>query len=203
MPRSMTSSMRDQFQADNIYFCYIVKMELDGKAGDLRVWSGIGDLTFDGETYSGVGNLGNISSITESTELKANGMSFALAGIPSSQISLALDEEFQQRRVTLWLGFFDDSVSPGLLNEPIILFRGRLDTMEIVHGTETSTIQVNAESVLIAMERAPMRRYLPEDHNQDRFADSSLSGFTVYDRGFNYVPNIQEQQIYWGGPSPV
>ena len=203
MARSLTSSMRDQLLADSVAVCLLANFEFDSKAGALRVWSGIGDLTFDGETYFGVGNLGSISAITETTELKATGMSFSMSGIASSQISLALNEDFQQRRVTLWLGFFDSSVSPGLLNTPIILFRGRMDTMDIQRGPETSTITINAESILIALERAPMRRYLSEDHNVDGLAPPESSGFTVYDNGFNKVPNIQEIGLRWGGGGPI
>lgn len=203
MARSVTSSVRDQLFRNDVQICLILKMEFSGKAGDVLVWNGIGDLSFNGEVYSGVGNLGGVSSYTETTELKANGMSFTLSGVPSSLISLALQEEFQQRRATLWLGFFDDSVSPGLLDDPIIIFRGRMDTMDIVRGAETSSVSISAESIFIALERAPMRRYMSEDHNLDRLAPTASGGFTEEDWGFNQVPNIQDQKIYWGGPDGV
>ena len=202
MARSLTSSIRDQLLSRDIKPCLLLKLEFTGKAGDVNVWNGAGDLSFNGDVYAAVGNLGGVSSYQETTELRANGMSFTLSGIPSSLISLALDEEFQQRRATLWIGFFDDSVSPGLLNDPIVIFRGRMDTMDIQRGPETSVITINAESIFIALERAPMRRHMAEDHNLDGLAPSASSGFTVYDKGFDQVPNIQDQKIYWGGPSP-
>lgn len=202
MARSLTSSVRDQLTKTVVRPAVFVKLEFDGPWNDVNVWSGVGPITFDGAIFTGIGSLGGISSYTETTELKATGMSFSLSGIPSSQISLALGENYQQRRATMWIGFFDDTISPGLLDDPIIIFRGRMDTMEISRGSETSIVQINAESIFIALERAPMRRYLGEDHNMDSMAPSSLTGFTVYDKGFDQVPNIQDYKAYWGGPAP-
>lgn len=203
MARSITSSVRDHLDKEVLNFAIFVKLEFDGKMGAVRVWTGIGDVTFEDEVYSGIGNLGGISNYTETTELKASGMSFSLSGIPTSQLSLALAENYQQRRATMWIGFFDDTISPGLLDDPVLLFRGRMDTMDIQRGAETSVVQVNAESIFMALERAPMRRYLPEDHNIFSLAPSEFGGFTVYDSGFDMVPNIQDAKIYWGGPGPT
>lgn len=202
MARLLTSVIRDEVQDEEVEPVLIAKLEFSGKAGDVRVWTGVGDLTFDGETYTGIGNLGGIGAVEETTELRATGLAFTMSGIPSSQISLALSEEFQQRRATLWLGFFDSSVSPGLLNDPVIIFRGRMDTMDIVPGPETSVVTINAESIFMALERAPMRRYMPEDHNVDSLIVGAQK-FIFYDKGFDFVANIQDAQIYWGGPGPT
>ena len=202
MARSITSSVRDHLENSTIQPALFVKLEFDGKYGVVRVWTGVGDVTMDGEIYSGIGNLGGISAYKETSELKATGMSFTLGGIHSSLISVALAENYQQRRVTMWIAFFDSEISPGLLDDPMIIFRGRMDTMDIKRGPETSVVQINAESIFMALERAPMKRYLPEDHNIFGLAPSSLGGFTVYDKGFDYMPTIQDKQVYWGGLGP-
>lgn len=90
---------------------------LDFASGMLRVWSGVGPLVYDGETYLGVGTLGEISPLEESGQgmVRATNLTMRLSGIPSTYLSLALTEEYQGREVTVSLGFFTpETISPVL-----------------------------------------------------------------------------------------
>ena len=44
-----------------------------------RAWSGLGQLSWGDETWYGAGDLGKVSTVEETTELKATGASFSLA----------------------------------------------------------------------------------------------------------------------------
>jgi hypothetical protein len=55
------------------------------KSGTVWVWSGVGSLTWGGNTYLGVGSLGTISAISEGTSVQADGMTVTLSGIPLQQ----------------------------------------------------------------------------------------------------------------------
>lgn len=59
----------------------VVLANLTFKSGPVYVWSGVGDLVFNGNTYKGVGQLGKISSISEGSDVKADGMEITLFGI--------------------------------------------------------------------------------------------------------------------------
>lgn len=50
-------------------------------SGPYSVWSGVGDLLYNGTTYKGVGDLGKISAIQEASEVRADGMEVVLSGI--------------------------------------------------------------------------------------------------------------------------
>ena len=48
-----------------------VLVELDFPEKPIRAWTGIGTITWDGKTWTGVGDLGRIGPIEESADLRA------------------------------------------------------------------------------------------------------------------------------------
>ena len=164
----------------------LTKMQFD--SGFVRLWGGRGPLDFNSETYLGVGDLGRISQVEEGVEQRAYGMTFELSGISASFVSLALSEELQNRKAEFWLGFFDNDYA--LVLDPALVFRGRMDTMDIQIG-ETATITVTVESRLIDWNRPRIRRYTDADQ-QERFPG---------DLGFQFMSDASEKEINWGGES--
>lgn len=162
----------------------IVKLEFDDD-NNVRFWNGRGDLVFDSETYTGVGDLGRISEIEEGIEQRAFGISLEISGVPTENVSLALSEELQNRRAQVWLGFFDDNYA--LIADPVLMFKGRMDTMDIKLG-KTATIAITAESRLIDWSRPRIRRYTDADQ-RERFPG---------DKGFQFVSDTTDKEIVWG-----
>ena len=161
----------------------LAKLQFD--AGTVRFWNGRGDLTFNSEVYTGIGDLGRVSELEEGIEQRAFGIALEISGVPPSNVSLALSEELQNRKAEVWLGFFDSNYA--LVADPILMFRGRMDTMNIKLG-ETATITVTAESRLIDWSRPRIRRYTDGDQ-RERFSG---------DKGFQFVSDTTEREIVWG-----
>lgn len=157
---------------------------LDFSSGPVGVWSGYGDLTWSGKTFLGSGELLNISSVEESSELEAKGATITLSGVPTSYLSLALTEPYQGRECTIYFGV---RIASGAV-EFTEVFSGELDQMNISENADTSTIAVTAENALIKLERPIIRRYTDQDQ-RTRFAT---------DGGFKFVSAIQDREIYWG-----
>jgi len=188
MSRVLSTEMQAVASADLIRPIYLMKAEFD--AGDVNLWSGIGSLTFDGDTYLGAGDLLSISQISESAELTASGISITLAGVKQSLLTIARDEPYQGRVITLYLGALNDSGD--IISSPVVLFSGFMDVMNISDSGETSSIVISAENKLIAFDRASVRRYTSEDQKIDY----------PNDKGFEFVAKIQEKEIIWGRPTP-
>ena len=157
---------------------------------ELNVWTGMGDLTYDSETYTGVGDLLSISEIKETSDVSATGINVALTGVKSSLIAVAKNHEYQGRELTVRLGAFDEAGS--LIADPVIIFSGFMDTMTIAEAGEYSTITIAVENKLVAFERSRVRRYTAEDQKIDHPTD----------KGFEYVTDIVEKEIIWGRPTP-
>jgi hypothetical protein len=66
----------------------VVLVELTFNSGIVHVWSGLGDLVWNGNTYSGVGNLGSIGPIGEGSAVKADGTTVTLSGIGLSSLDI-------------------------------------------------------------------------------------------------------------------
>ncbi len=184
MARNITTATKTESKkASGAKPLLLTKLEFDG--GTVRFWSGRGALLFDSETYTGVGDLGRISEVEEGIEQRAFGIALEISGVPPSNISLALSEELQNRKAQVWLGFFDSDYV--LVADPVLLFKGRMDTMDIKLG-KPATIVVTAESRLIDWSRPRIRRYTDGDQ-RERFAG---------DKGFQFVSDTTEREIVWG-----
>ena len=171
------------FSSDSLQPFLAVEAMFD--SGAVRLWGGYGDLTIDGEEYTGGGSLLNVSGIEESSEISAQGASVVLSGLDASIISIALSENYQNRACKIIIGTLTDA---GAVEDSYTLFEGRIDMMTIEESGETASIAVALENRLIDLERPRVRRYTNEDQQ------SSYSG----DTGFSYVNDLQDKTIDWG-----
>lgn len=153
----------------------------------IRFWNGIGPLVYGGDTYTGAGNLLNLSNIDETTRVESRGITLKLSGIPSAMIAIALAENYQDRKVTVDIGFFD--AAGAIVVSPYRFFSGKADVMEIQDGADTATISLSAENDIIILQRVNERRRTHEDQKLESATDTF----------FKNVTSLQNQQIVWGG----
>jgi len=78
--RSLDTSLAAALSNANIQ--PVILAALTFVSGVVYVWSGVGDLVWNDNTYLGVGALGNISAIHEGTSVQADGMTVTLSGLP-------------------------------------------------------------------------------------------------------------------------
>jgi hypothetical protein len=180
MSRDITGSVLNALDDDVVSPFFAVDLVLD--TGPLYLWSGYGDLSIGSKTYIGAGAILNISSVSETTEMEAKGATISISGIPTSFLSLALQEPYQGRECRIYFGMTN---SPSNYVE---VFSGELDQMNIEEAAETATISVTAENVLIKLERPVVRRFTNEDQ-KSRFPN---------DKGLEYVASLQDKDILWG-----
>jgi len=202
MSRTLSSGMLGVTMADVVRPVYFVKMVFDSsdRSSPLLLWSGLGNLAFGGETYTGVGDLLSIGEITETSDISATGINVALSGLQRAFIAIAIGYKYQGRPLTVFLGAFNDQGA--LIADPIIVFSGFMDTMTISEGAETASISINVENKLVAFERSRVRRYTAEDQKIDypeKLPDGSDN--PNYDAGFEFVTSIVEKEIIWGRPT--
>lgn len=184
MSRDLPTDFITELTSDVVYPFFAV--ELDFASGPLYFWTGYGDLLIDGITYIGVGNLVSISSVEETTEIEARGATITMTGIPSSFLSLALQEPYQGRECNIYFGLsLSNESSTRYLIE---IFSGELDQMNISESADSATIAVTVENALIRLERPTIRRFTSEDQ-KSRFPS---------DTGLRFVAGLQDKEIFWG-----
>ena len=183
MSRNLTTAVQNQLAASELEPFFAIKLAFD--SGDVRVWTGYNDITIASETYIGGGQLLSISPIQETVEIAARGVNMSLNGINSSLVSVALTESYQGRSAKVYLGVIS---SGAVVSDPYLVFDGRMDVMTIEDAGETANISLSAESRLIDLERARVRRYTDNDQ-QNQFAG---------DTGLRFVADLQDKEIAWG-----
>tara|TARA_R110001583_G_scaffold25465_12_gene92119 strand:+ start:645 stop:1280 length:636 start_codon:yes stop_codon:yes gene_type:complete len=187
MSRVLSNAMKEMAVAKVVRPIFLVRMVFD--SSQLNIWSGVGDISFDSVTYTGLGDLLSISDIKETSDISATGINVSLSGVKSSLIAIAKDQDYQGRELTVRLGAFNESGS--LIADPVIIFSGFMDTMTIAEAGTYSTISIAVENKLVAFERSKVRRYTAEDQKIDHPTD----------KGFEFVTSIVQKQIIWGRPT--
>ena len=180
--RDLTSVLLNALDDDVIQPFFAVVFDFDSQP--VRVWTGIGEATIDGSVFTGTGNLLNISSIEETSEMAVRGATLTMSGIPSDLLSLALQEPYQGRVCTIYFGVVSGTTYSSLTQ----LFTGYMDEMNIDEGPEFATIEMKIENKLIDLERTRVRRF------------SSGYQKSVYpnDKGLDFVEALQDKEILWG-----
>jgi hypothetical protein len=149
------------------------------------LWTGMGSITWNGQTWIGVGSLGGISPMPDGSTVEAKGIILTLSGFDATLLPLVLNDYIPGLPVTVYLAGFNDNV---LINNPIIAWAGYLDLPSAEIAGETATLSINCESRLIEMDNAPNRRYTADDQQRDYPGDL----------GFSFVNAEQEKTFYWG-----
>ena len=193
MVRELTSAVQTASEQNRIRPVTIVFLDFPNEP--VRVWSGLGSIEFEGNTYLGVGELGRISPLEETTTLKASRIDLELNGIPRydengvpmfALINETLSSHYQGREVRVWQAFLDEVGN--IIPNPVLIWIGRMDVPEIASNAETIVVRLTAEHELVDLDRPRVRRYTSQDQKAD------FPG----DRGLEYVVALQERDIVWG-----
>jgi hypothetical protein len=214
-----TTGMTEALSEAEVYPFFAVELMFDTRtidfggeaieAGPLYFWTGLGDLTIGDITYTGTGNMLQISEVTETADIAAAGASLTLTGIPPEILSLALQEPYQGRLCYIKFGMIgankdfllkqdgsfillEDSsaidISTGDPNVLTTLFTGYMDQMAIEEGPDTSIISLAVESKLIDLDRPRVQRYTSASQKA-RYAN---------DLAFDFIPDLQNKPLSWG-----
>jgi len=185
--QGLDTSIVNRLGADEQALFFAVKAEFD--TDDILVWSGTDDLIINSETYTGAGTLLNISNSEDNLELKSNGLVIGLSGMDTTVVNYALTENYQNRPITVFLGYV-----MGGTNEvagTLTLFKGRMTSLIINDTPDGSTVTIDAENRLVDLDRPSNFRYTKESQNYLHSGDT----------GFNRVASMQDKQINWGKTS--
>lgn len=185
MPRPMSSALLAALEASILYPAILVSIGLT--TGTEYIWGGIGPITWGGNTYSGLGDLGQISVIEEGSDVNAKGIALTLSGISATQVADAIQNNQLGLPVIVAFALYN-AAGGSLIADPLTSWRGRTDQPEIILTGDTAVITLRCESRLLDLNVPCQRRYSLED--------SQL--VTPGELGFQFVNQLQEKNIYWG-----
>jgi hypothetical protein len=183
MPRDLPIPMVAAITSNTVSPCILVDLTL--ATGVQHIWSGVGSLAYGGNTYLGVGSLGQIGDVAEGCEVKADGTSITLSGIDSTLLNDSLLDIQLGAPATVWFAVFQNGA---LLGAPYPLFVGTVDQPTIPISADSIAITLKLETRMTNLQRASNRRYTSADQNYYYPADS----------GFNWVETLSDIALVWG-----
>jgi hypothetical protein len=192
MPRQLDAGTSAALGAKIVQPIFLVDLPINGEV--LHVWSGVGNFAWNGNTYTGVGDLGQVTPAQEGSEVEAQGASLMLSGVNAADVNDALNDLALGGAATIWLGIVNDAGA--LVGAPVAIFAGLVDAPSVQIGAENSddgepgraAITVPLESRLAVLGSGQQRRYTRADQQLYFPTDTSM----------NYVEPLNDQALRWG-----
>lgn len=154
---------------------------LDHPLGEVRAWDGVGNFEFDGETYLGVGGLGLISGLSDSTDLQQHEVTCTLNTVPLSALT-ADDGDIRGADASVYAVLLTED---GTVLASREIFTGYGDVLKTTVNGDKAQLTVTLHGLLADWSASPRSYYTPSDQ-QRAFAGDS---------GFDYVPNLQDSTV--------
>jgi hypothetical protein len=124
--------------------------------GTYALWTGAGEMPYNGLTYKAGGSVIEISHIEEKANGSVGRMNLQLNADPEKGISddvliRLFDEDWHNKKVTLHLGLLDPDT--GLIAHAMLKFRGRLEFAEYLED-DVNRIEATCASTSIDLSRS-------------------------------------------------
>lgn len=180
MARDIDTNTLAEFTSNELQVYFAVEMTLpdsNNPAQNIvdRMWTGYTDksITIDGatNTYTGMGELLQISSTHETSDLTANGLQLQIQANQST-IPALRDLEYQGKPLKVYLGAISQA---GVVLPPINYFDGFNDKLTFLQTSNRLLVTITAEHNFIRMSQASNRRYTHHDQQSLYASDTGLT----------------------------
>jgi len=196
-------------EVDKDSITMVVMVEINYDSGPIRVHDGVGEIRFveyllqeDGDNllaedndllttesdilpFLGVGELGTIDSVEENVEVIARQITLTLSGADASLLTPALSQPYQNRTVTVYIGFFN-AVSGKLVATPEVIWEGRINQQSVTLSKGEATVSMTCEHRLRREPRVA------------RYTDADQKQVFPFDDFFNLTHTIEGFVGKWG-----
>lgn len=158
----------------------------------VRVWSGYGPLTIEGEVFDGIGDRGLVTASSGGLGGAAQDTTLSLSGVEPAVLALVDADALKDAPVIVWRLIFDSAGQTLLAAE--VFTRGRLDRLDpkVVPGG-TATLVASVEGAAKGLGRSRGRTRSDTDQRLDAPDDA----------GFSATSYAGQKTIYWGGKIPA
>lgn len=190
MPRQLSPELIEALSSKVLRPIILFEQDMpDGST--LRLWDGYGPLSYGEKLYQGNGWLSSITHATEDSEIKSDGFSVQLSGVPSEVVSLVLGSLGHGLEGRVLYAAVDAGGS--VIFEPYLMCTGFLDVPEFIDDGQTASLSLSYETDLHDLDQP----------NETRYTDGEQQRLFPGDKGFEHVANIQEKRIVWGYPADL
>lgn len=158
--------------------------EIDHPDGMVHIWSGVGDIEWDGATWVGRGQLARLSQIQSTQEMTISERTMVLRGVDPSTLEF-LSANVRNRVATFWLG----CVRKGkVVRDPYLIDELLMDAQSFpVSENGEAAIVITGFSGLWTLERPQEIAWSTEEAKLE-YADET---------GFDLIPALASKEVRW------
>ncbi len=160
MPRGLDTRLQQGLNAGTIQPVFLALLTF--RSGVRYVSSASFPIAFNGNVFQGVGTLGQVGVVNESTSVKADGLTLTLSGIDPDILGESLTDIQPLAPAKVWFGLLSGATLVGI---PFCLFAGIVDKPSIDISAESATITLALETRMNNLNRPNQRRYTSADQN--------------------------------------
>jgi hypothetical protein len=182
--RTLTTAALAAISAGTVSPFYMVSIGF--ASGAAYYWTGVNTILWNTFDWTGQGDFLGVSSISQTSDLSAEGITIAISGLNADDVSSMIGEVAQNVPVDVWFGMLS---AGAIIADPVHCFSGHIDVPTLQDDGNTATISCTAENALIVLARSSQRRYTLDNQQID---------FPL-DTGFQFVPTVQSWSGTWGG----
>jgi hypothetical protein len=180
----LSAAAKTALEDGDAVLAYLVELEL--ATGTERYWTGTYDLSYDSQTWSPTGGVGRVGEIGSSTDVRANGVTLSMHGLPLDEMKAGnLNAEDYKGRPARFIFAMLQNASV-LYAKPSYYYVDQL-TYAIEGGV--GAVQVNLEHETTYAARQNVRRY----------SDAEQQIEYPGDKAFEYLAYLSSGvEIRWG-----
>jgi hypothetical protein len=175
-------------------------VEAEFRTVTLRMWSGMGTIQWNGQTWYGPGTAPvaapggitgsafvEIERVTETTGVEATGLKIHVSQFPSALLRYCVDELKVGKQFNIWLGFLD-LAGTTLVDEPVPWFSGWMDAADVNQAPDKARITLTIENEMRRLQ-IPLRRLVTVEDQHSDFPTDNM---------FKYVAGLKNWKGTWG-----
>lgn len=186
--RAFSSTMETALAAAEAPLGFLVY--LDWPSSAVRVWTGVGDVTWNAQTWAGAGEIASIDKIADSVEKADIGVELVLNYLDDDLRNEVTTQQPVGRDASIYLALLNPATRA--VTDAYEIFTGFVDRIEILDAGSTGQITVRLASELARLQRP---RYFTLSHAHQQFLFSG-------DLGCEFASHMTEP-IYWGRKAPI
>jgi len=136
-------------------------VEMTYAGGVNRLWSGVGQVQWNGQTWQGLGDLASISEIQDDDQVAVSDLVFQLAGVDPERLKL-LNTNVKGQTAKVWFALVRPDRS--VIADPVRIRTANLDVVtQNINESLQATLTVTAQADLWKSDQPGRAAFTPEE----------------------------------------
>lgn len=182
MPRNLHADVVTALSGSHLNWIALVEIVFDSVT--LRLCNKLAAIVYASNTYTGLGSIGSIGSVSENINLDPETCKVSLSGIDTIALTAMVNNDHLGRSISVKYALLDDNNE--IVGEPLTYFDGLMSSLEVSYG-KTSAVDIDAADQLADWDRIKAGRLTDEDQQALYPGDRCLS----------FIPLLASKEIVW------